>query len=70
MKKPTIQELERLLEQEQDIPVEILPNGEIRERNSTHPSELGGKKPITMKEQLGGEYAFSLLVKEYLPWIP
>ena len=53
--KPTIDELERLLQSEVDVPVEILPNGEIRGKG-TSSNELQGKKPITMKEQLGGEY--------------
>jgi hypothetical protein len=53
-KKPTIQELERLLNSEEDTPVQILPNGEIRAEGQT--GDLGGKKPLTMKENLGGEY--------------
>ena len=55
--KPTIFELEQLLENEEDVPIEILPNGEVRARNSTGTTELQGKKPITMREDLGGEYA-------------
>jgi hypothetical protein len=54
--KPTIEELEAILDQEEEIPIEILPNGEIRARNQTSSSELGGKKPLTMREDLGGEY--------------
>ena len=54
--KPTIFELEQLLENEEDVPIEILPNGEVRARNSTGTEELQGKKPITMREDLGGEY--------------
>ncbi|MBI4222943.1 MAG: hypothetical protein HY607_09705 [Planctomycetes bacterium] len=54
--KPTIDELESILDQEEEIPIEILPNGEIRARNQTSSSELGGKKPLTMREDLGGEY--------------
>lgn len=56
MGKPTIDELQRLLQKEEDVPVEILPNGEIRAKGTTSSSELQGKKPITMKEELGGEY--------------
>ena len=56
-KKPTIQELERLLESEEDTPIEILPNGEIRARGGSDPAERGYKKPLTMREDLGGEYA-------------
>jgi len=55
-KKPTIQELERLLNSEEDTPVQILPNGEIRGAGQTSTADLGGKKPLTMKENLGGEY--------------
>lgn len=54
--KPTIAELERILETEEDIPIEILPNGEIRPAGRTSSQELAGKKPITMRENLGGEY--------------
>ena len=54
-RKPTIDELEKLLEKEEDIPIEILPNGEIRALGEGS-AELQGKKPITMREDLGGEY--------------
>ena len=54
--KPTIAELEAILDREEEIPIEILPNGEIRARGQTSSSELGGKKPLTMREDLGGEY--------------
>lgn len=57
-KKPTIRELERLLDSEEDTPIEILPNGEIRERGGSSPSERGYKKPLTMREDLGGEYGW------------
>lgn len=54
-KRPTIDELEKLLDAEEDTTIEILPNGEIRalspERMAQQP------KPITMRERLGGEYA-------------
>lgn len=54
--KPTIQELQNLLNSEEDTPIQILPNGEIREVGQTSASALGGQKPLTMKENLGGEY--------------
>lgn len=54
--KPTIEELEAILDQEEEIPIEILPNGEIRARNQTSSGEIDGKKPLTMRENLGGEY--------------
>lgn len=55
-RKPTIQELEALLSNEEETPVQILPNGEIRPVGQASSSDLGGKKPITMREDLGGEY--------------
>ncbi len=58
-KKPSIQELEALLNSEEDTPIQILPNGEIRAIGQTTAAELGGRKPLTMKEDLGGEYADS-----------
>lgn len=54
--KPTIQELESLLNSEEDTPIQILPNGEIRELGTATTAEQGMKKPLTMKENLGGEY--------------
>ncbi|MXX62697.1 MAG: hypothetical protein F4112_03685 [Holophagales bacterium] len=56
-KKPTIRELEALLESEEDEPIEILPNGEIRPRGGSDAAERRYKKPLTMRENLGGEYA-------------
>ena len=55
-KKPTIRELEQLLESEEDTPIEILPNGESRARGGSDAAERGYKKPLTMREDLGGEY--------------
>lgn len=55
-KKPTIDELERLLNTEEDTPITILPNGEIRPSSQASASDTGGRKPLTMKENLGGEY--------------
>jgi len=34
-KRPSIQELEALLNSEEETPIEILPNGEIREKGQT-----------------------------------
>ena len=56
-KKPTIRELEQILESEEDAPIEILPNGEIRPRGGSDDAERSYKKPLTMREDLGGEYA-------------
>lgn len=57
IRKPTIHELEDILDDEEDIPIEILPNGEVRALDGSNLSETGFRKPITMREDLGGEYA-------------
>ena len=36
---------------------EILPNGEIRQVGTTPAEETAPKKPLTFRENLGGEYA-------------
>ena len=46
--------LRDLLEQDEDIEREVLPNGQIREAHAGEPSD---KKPITFREKLGGEYS-------------
>ena len=51
-----IDELEKLLNSEEDTPIQILPNGEIREIGTATNSDMGNKKPLTMRENLGGEY--------------
>jgi hypothetical protein len=56
--KPTIKELEAMLNNEEDKPITILPNGEIAAADKV-PTNLGGLKPLTMKEDLGGEYSFA-----------
>lgn len=53
--RPTIRELEKILDEEEDTPIEILPNGEVRPLG-THADELHGGKPLTLREDLGGEY--------------
>lgn len=55
MAKPTIRELEAILSAEEDTPIEILPNGEVRQLGQGA-KELTNKKPLTMREDLGGEY--------------
>ena len=57
--KPTIHELEAILDEEEDSPVEILPNGEVRAVGGSDALERGYRKPITMRENLGGEYGDS-----------
>jgi hypothetical protein len=59
-KKLSIKELEALLNSEEETPIQILPNGEIREVGTISASELGTKKPLTLKENLGGEYGGSI----------
>jgi hypothetical protein len=54
-KRYTIEQLEAILMREDDVAIEILPNGEIRERGEGE-REIG-RKPLTMRENLGGEYA-------------
>jgi hypothetical protein len=56
MARPSIAELEAILQREDEVEIEILPNGEVRAKNQTTPSERGGRKPLTMREDLGGEY--------------
>ena len=56
MSRPTIAQLEAILDSEEEVEIEILPNGEVREKGQTSAHELGGRKPLTMREDLGGEY--------------
>jgi hypothetical protein len=58
MSRPTIAELEAILDREEEVEIEILPNGEVRAKGSSA-QELGGRKPLTMREDLGGEYSES-----------
>jgi hypothetical protein len=57
----TISELEDLLNRElgwdRQDDLEILPNGEIRAVGASAGEDLGGRKPLTFRENLGGEYA-------------
>jgi hypothetical protein len=56
--KPTIDELARMLEREDEVMLEILPNGEVREFSEDEKAEVRARrKPLTMRENLGGEYA-------------
>lgn len=54
-RKPTIAELEALLERDEEREIRILPNGEIEGVDEGDIDALG-LKPITMRENLGGEY--------------
>ena len=42
-RKTTIEELERLLDSEEDTPIEILPNGEIRALGGSEAGERGSR---------------------------
>lgn len=53
-RRPTIDELQKILDSDDDRPIQIMPNGEIRQGGE--PTE---KKPLTMRDNLGGEYALS-----------
>jgi hypothetical protein len=54
--RPSIKELEAILDREDEVEIEILPNGEVREKGKTSDAERGGRKALTMREDLGGEY--------------
>lgn len=57
MSRPSLAELEAILDREDQVEIEILPNGEVRAKGQTSDIERGGRKPLTMREDLGGEYA-------------
>jgi hypothetical protein len=57
MSRPTIAELEAILDREEEVEIEILPNGEVRAKGQSTLQETGGRKPLTMREDLGGEYS-------------
>lgn len=56
-RKITIGELEAILTKEEDVEIEILPNGEIVALGEGAKQDLGTRKPLTMRENLGGEYS-------------
>jgi hypothetical protein len=56
MARPTIADLEAILDREEQVEIEILPNGEVRALGDSTSAERGGRKPLTMRENLGGEY--------------
>jgi hypothetical protein len=51
-KKPTIDELQKILESEEDRDIIIRPDGSITTRKKKKKEKL-----LTMREDLGGEYA-------------
>lgn len=54
--KRSIAELEEILNRDDAVPFAILPNGEIRAADPKTIAGLGPKIPLTMRENLGGEY--------------
>lgn len=56
MAQPSLTELINILNNEESQEIEILPNGEIRAKGASSLVETGGRKPLTMREDLGGEY--------------
>lgn len=56
-----IEQLEALLEREnswdEDQEIEIMPNGEIRAKSPANAADAAPLKPLTFRENLGGEYA-------------
>ncbi len=56
-RRMTIAELEAILSHEDEVAIEILPNGEVRATNPKSGDDVGTLKPLTMRENLGGEYA-------------
>jgi hypothetical protein len=56
-RRPTIEELERILKSDADMSIEILPNGEVRAVE--HHPDPKAQKPITMRDNLGGEYGYA-----------
>lgn len=55
-KKPTIASLEALLKDEETTPLHIMSNGEVKAFTKKQLKAMKSK-PITLKEDLGGEYA-------------
>lgn len=56
----TVDELEKLLQSDDEVPLQILPNGEIVAAPAGYgrrgSNEDGPNKPLTYRENLGGEY--------------
>lgn len=52
-KKPSLDTLEALLKEDEDVPFEILPNGEIRETEGRREAPA---EPLTKMKNLGGLY--------------
>ena len=48
MARPSIADLEAILQREDEVEIEILPNGEVRAKNETTSAERGGRKPLVI----------------------
>ena len=51
----TIDELEAVLASDEEYEIEILPSGEVRRAGGDE--DRGGRRPLTYRENLGGEYS-------------
>jgi hypothetical protein len=51
--RPTIAQLEDILERDDEVAITILPNGEVQVQAG---ADIGDRKPLTFRENLGGEY--------------
>lgn len=51
--KPSIAQLEELLQRDDENSITILPNGEVE---VVPGSDVGALKPLTFRDNLGGEY--------------
>jgi hypothetical protein len=54
--KLTIEQLQDILNADEDVVMRILPNGEITVDADKSIKKVKGQKPLTMREDLGGEY--------------
>lgn len=54
-KRMTVEQIEQLLQQDENMPITILPNGEVRAATEQERRDRP-KHPLTFRENLGGEY--------------
>lgn len=55
-KKPSIAQLQKLLDSDEDVEITILPNGGVVTKEKGAKVKTGDLKPLTFREHLGGEY--------------
>lgn len=53
--KLSIKQLEEILQKDDEVEIEILPNGEVRQKDSGE--KVDPLKVLTFRDNLGGEYA-------------